>query len=434
MTSEARFIRADRVQTRWDFVDLEALLPSDHRARVVWGFVETLDLSPLYDAIKSREGEPGRPPPDPAVLLALWLYATIEGVGSARQLERLVERDVAYRWIAGGVPLNYHGLSDFRVGHVEVLDRLLSESVTALIAEGLVSLAEIAVDGTKVRANASRESFKTGSKLAQVEAAVEKRLTALKAEIESDPEASSRRKRAAQARAAQEVKERAERARAALDRVRAEKEKRAKTHPQDEAKKKSEPKASLSDPEARSMRFPDGAVRPAYNAQIAATPSEGLIVSVEMTDRRNDAGLAAPMVDDIVRRYGQTPEKLLVDTHYATSEDIAALAEHAAGPVKVFAPPPTERADVTPRSLANRKSKRAREPESVKEWRSRMETQAGQEVYGLRKLIERINANLKNHGFGFLYVRGLIKAKAVALWYALANNLMAAHRLRSKAA
>jgi transposase len=434
MTNEARFIRADRVQARWDFIDLEALLPSDHRARIVMSFVESLDLWALYDAIKSREGEPGRPPPDPAVLLALWLYATIEGVGSARQLERLAQRDLAYRWIAGGVPLNYHGLSDFRVAHVAVLDRLLSESVTALISAGVVSLAEIVVDGTKVRASASRDSFKTGTKLERVAAAVDARLAALKAEIESDPEASSRRQRAAQERAAREVKERTERARAALDRVRAEKEQRAKTHPQDEAKKTSEPKVSLSDPEARNMRFPDGAVGAAYNAQIAVTPREGIIVSVAMTDRRNDAGLAAPMVDDMVRRYGKAPDKLLVDTHYATSEDIAALAEHAAGPVQVFAPTPTERDNLTPHSLAKRKSKRAREPQSVKEWRSRMATPAGQEVYGLRKLIERINANLKNHGFGFIPVRGLIKAKAVALLHALANNLMAVHRLPMKAA
>ena len=129
MASDARFVRADRTQTRWDFVDLDALVPSDHRARIVMSFVESLDLSPLYEAIKAREGEPGRPPPDPAVLLALWLYATIEGVGSARQLERLAQHDPAYRWIAGGVPLNYHGLSDFRVAHVAVLDRLLTESV-----------------------------------------------------------------------------------------------------------------------------------------------------------------------------------------------------------------------------------------------------------------------------------------------------------------
>src|ERR1700680_3906677 len=98
---EARVIRADRSQTHFDFIALEALLPADHRARIVWSFVESLDLSALYDGIKSREGEAGRPPPDPAVLLALWLYATVEGIGSARQLARLVERDLAYRWLAG---------------------------------------------------------------------------------------------------------------------------------------------------------------------------------------------------------------------------------------------------------------------------------------------------------------------------------------------
>lgn len=434
MASEARFIRADRSQTRWDFVDLDALIASDHRARVVMGFVESLNLSPLYASIKAREGEAGRPPSDPAVLLALWLYATIEGVGSARQLERLAQHDPAYRWIAGGVPLNYHGLADFRVDHVDVLDRLLTESVTALIAEGIVSLAEIAVDGTKVRADASRASFKGASRLERIGAAAQQRLAMLKAEIADDPEASSRRKRAAQERAARQVKERAERALAALDRVQAEKQARAETHAKDEAKKKSEPKVSLSDPEARCMRFADGAIRPAYNAQIAAAPRQGIIVSVAMTDRRNDAGLAAPMVDDIVRRYGKAPARLLVDTHYATADDIAALAQHTAGPVEVYAPPPAERDDVKPATLAKRAKQRAAEPDSVKQWRSRMATEAGEAVYRLRKLIERVNANTKNHGFGFLPVRGLIKAKAVALWHALAHNLVTANRLRPQAA
>jgi transposase len=434
MAKDARFVRADRVQTRFELVDLDGMLPIDHRARVVMSFVEGLDLSALYEAIKAREGAPGRPPPDPAVLMGLWLYATIEGVGSSRQLERLANNDLAYRWIAGGVPLNYHGLADFRVAHVELLDRLLSESVTALIKAKVISLSEIAVDGTKVRANASRASFKTASKLARIEAAVEQRLAALKEEIEKDPKASSQRKLAARERAAREVKERADQARAALEKVRAEKEKRAKTHAKDEASKKEEPKASLSDPDARIMRFPDGAVRPAYNAQIAATPREGIIISVTMTDRRNDAGLAMPMVEDMVHRYGEAPKTLLVDTHYATSEDIAALAAHSAGPVTVYAPLPTERDNVKPATLASRKSKRAREPESVKEWRTRMGTQAAQDTYRNRKRIERLNAHVKNHGFGFMPVRGLIKTKAVALWHALANNIMAVFRLTRTAA
>jgi transposase len=429
---EARVVRPDRRQQRWDMIDLEGLLPADHRARVVWSFVESLDLSELYERVKSREGEAGRPAADPAVLIALWLYATVEGVGSARELERLAQSDAAYRWLAGGVPLNYHGLADFRVDSAEVLDRLLTQSVTALIAEGLISLDEIAVDGTKIRANASKGSFRTSDKLLKVEAAVAERLAALKPDLSSDPGASTRRRQAARERAAREVNERAGKARAALERLEGERKSRAAKHAKDEARKKA-PKASTTDSEARFMRFPDGAVRPAYNAQIAAAPIEGVIVSIDVTDRRNDAGLAGPMVDAIARRYGRTPDKLLVDTSYATGEDIVALAGHAAGPVIVYTPPPREGDDIKPASLVRRRRKREKEPACLKAWRERMASETGKAVYALRQRIERINADRKNHGFGFLAVRGLIKAKAHALWHAIANNLMAAQRLRANA-
>src|SRR3984957_904233 len=300
--NEARIIREDRAQARFDVFDLEALLPHDHKARVVWAFVEGLEIGSLYESIKSREGAAGRPAADPRVLLALWIYATIEGVGSARQLERLAEREVAFRWLAGGVAVNYHGLADFRVDHVEVLDRLLTQSVTALVSEGLVSLGDIAVDGTKIRANASRSSFKRRKTLRGIEAAVGERLAMLKKELDDDPASSARRERPAKERAARGVQERARRAIEAVERLAAERKAREQTHKSDEAKK-SEPKASLSDPEARQMRFADGAVRPGYNAQIAAAPVEGVIVAIEVTDRRNDAGFAPPRNNEIVPRY-----------------------------------------------------------------------------------------------------------------------------------
>jgi transposase len=270
--AETRVVRPDRRQLRWDMVDLEGLLPADHRARIVWSFVESLDLSELYEGIRSREGKAGRPAADPAVLLSLWLYATVEGIGSARELERLAQSDAAYRWLAGGVPLNHYGLADFRVESAEVLDRLLTQSVTALIAEGLISLAEIAVDGTKIRASASKGSFRTDEKLLKIEAvfclSVWLRLSRSFRAIRGLRPC---RRQAARERAAREVQERAGRARAALERLEAERKSRAAKHAKDEAKKK-EPKASTTDPEARSMRFLDGAVRPAYNAQIAAVP------------------------------------------------------------------------------------------------------------------------------------------------------------------
>jgi transposase len=434
MAGDARVLRADRSQLSWDLVDLEGLLALDHRARLVWRFVETLGLGPFYAAIRSREGEAGRPAADPKVLLALWLYATLEGVGSARELARLVGRDIAYRWLAGGVPVNYHGLADFRVGHAAELDRLLTESVTALVLEGLVVLDEIAVDGTKIRAPASARSFTRGGRLERIEREAAARVEGLKREVVSDPAASTRRRQAAQERAAREATAKVAKAHAALERLRAQKKAREKTHPEEE-KKKSAPSVSLTDLEARRMRFPDGAVRAGYNLQTAAVPDKGVIVAVKTTDRRNDEGLACPLVDEVVRRYGRAPKRALFDEGYAARADVEALAAHPAGAVQVYMPPPSEKpqAELSPKSRASRRYKRAKEPRAVQDWRARMQTEEGQAIFRRRKLIELIHAHYKHRGLDRLTVTGLIKTQAAALWHALAHNLMAGHRLRAAA-
>jgi transposase len=433
MSGDARYVEADRSQPSWDLVDLEAWLPADHRARLVWAFAERLDLGPFYAAIGSREGQAGRPPADPRVLLALWLYATLEGVGSARELDRLVRQDLAYRWLAGGVSVNYHGLSDFRVGWSEELDRLLVESVTALMAAGLVTLDELTVDGTKVRASASVSSFSRGGRLERIERQAAERVARLKQELDSDPAASSRRRQAAQQRAAREALAKADKARAALDRLREEKKKREKTHPEEE-KAKGDPAVSLTDLEARRMRFADGSVRADYNLQTVAIADKGLVVTVLATDRRNDQGLARPMVDEVARRYGSAPPRLLMDVGYASRADVEDLARHPAGRVSVYMPPPGEKpdAELTPTSLARRAAKRAKETKAVRDWRARMQTDEAAAVFGRRKLIERIHAHYKNRGLGQLTVRGQVKVQAAALWHALANNLMVDHRLRTQ--
>jgi transposase len=431
MLSDVRVLEANRSQLSWDLVDLEALLPAEHRARLVWRFVETLDLTAFYEAIRSRAGEAGRPAADPKVLLALWLYATLEGIGAARELDRLVRRDVTYRWLAGGVPVNYHGLSDFRVGWSKELDRLLTESVTALVSEGLVALDEIAVDGTKLRSPAASRSFTRGGRLERIERQAAERVERLKQEVASDPAAATRRRQAAQERAAREIEAKAAKARAALDRLHQEKRAREKTHPQEE-EHKGAPAVSLTDPEARRMRFPDGAVRAGYNLQTAAVPDKGLIVAVIATDRRNDQGLARPLIDAVARRYGRAPRRALFDEGYASRADIAALAEHALGPVIVYAPPPGEKpeAALNAAGRASRHYKRAKEPQAVRDWRARMQTAQAQAIFARRKLIERIHAHYKNRGLDRLTVRGLRKTQTVALWHALANNLMVGHRLR----
>ncbi|HET9273532.1 MAG TPA: IS1182 family transposase [Methyloceanibacter sp.] len=428
MKGQARVLRPDRAQLQWDMVDLEGLLSVDHRARMVWAFVESLELTAFYDLVAAREGEPGRPPADPAVLLALWLYATLEGVGSARELDRLCERDVAYRWLCGGVPVNYHGLSDFRAGHGDLLDRLLSESVAALIAEGLVDLDEVTIDGTKVRASAGKRSFVGAEGLARAERVASERVARLKAEVDTDAGASARRKRAAAERAAREIAARAQKARAMLDRLTAEKQERAKKHVKEE-QAKGEPRVSLTDPEARWMRFADGMIRAGYNMPIAAT-DKGIVLSVMASHRRNDAGLAMPMIDDIERRYGRAPKRALLDTNLAPADDIVALAERKPSAVIVYAPPPRQRDDVKPDTLRRRAAARAKEPQPLKEWRDRMASPQAQIIYRARRRIELVNAHIKNRGFGQLSLRGLANAKIIALWHALAHNILVAARLR----
>ena len=360
MAGEARVLEADRAQLRWDTIDLESQLALDHRARVVWAFVESLDLSELYARIQAREGEPGRPPPDPKILLALWLYATLEGVGSARQLDRLCERDLVYRWLCGGVPMNYHGLSDFRFDHAEVLDRLLTESLTALLAEGVVKLEEIAIDGTKVRASAGKGSFRRGAKLAVLEGMARERVERLKAEAQSDPAASEKRRQASRRRGAEDIARRAAEARRALEKLRAEKAERAKRHRKAEAAK-SEARVSTTDPEARLMRFADGAVHPGYNIQLVVATGTGVILAVQTTDRRNDSGQVDPMVEQVKQRLGLQPQRVLVDTHYATRQDIVDLA---AKEIDVFTPAPPDK-DVSSESQRRRLWQRQREPDAI---------------------------------------------------------------------
>jgi len=429
----ARVIRPNRTQLRWGLVDPEAWLPANHLARLVWAYVQTLDLTALYDKVRAREGESGRPPADPAVQLALWILAAIEGIGSARALDRLTERDLAYRWLSCGVPINYHGLADFRVTHADVLDDLLTKSLAVFMTEGFVNTDEIIVDGTKVKASAGKSSFKRKVRLDEAVAAARERVAKLKAEVDADPAASSKRREAARARALRGIEERAAKAEETLAEIEKEQKIRAERSPKEVAGRK-EPRASLTDAQARRMRFADGAVRAGYNVQLAVTGDHQFITGVQATDRRNDTGLARPMIEETERRTGQRVKRLLADTGYASVEDIEALGSRADNPVTVYVPPPADKENIKPENLVAREKKRAMEPEVIKDWRRRMATSEAAAVMERRKRIERVNAQGKNRGLGIMLVRGLEKVQAVAVLHALAHNLATALRLRAKRA
>lgn len=215
----ARVMSPQRHQVELRPVDLDALLAPDHPARTVWAFVQTMDLAPLYARIKSVAGRGGAPAIDPAILVALWLWATIDGVGSAREVDRLCERDDAYRWICGGVGVNYHSLADLRTQHEAWLDAQLTRSIAALMHRRVVTLNAVAQDGLQVCAHAKASSFRRRDKLAELLAQAQQQVQALKRELSEDAGASARRKQAAVERAARERQQRLAEAVAAMQRL-----------------------------------------------------------------------------------------------------------------------------------------------------------------------------------------------------------------------
>src|SRR6202000_1510941 len=227
-------------------VDIDSLIGHDHPVRVIWAYVDGLDLSELEDRVKARENRPGHPAPSPRLLLALWLYATSDGVGSARALDRLCDSHDVYRWLCGGVSLNYHTLSDFRVGCADLLDRLLVEHLAALNEAGLVDLEKLTQDGVRIRANAGAGSVRAEATLTLQRAQPEAVVAELKREVDADPEASNRRIRAAKERAARQRRERVQAAQAALAEI---KRKRKQLEAKGgKGKTPKEPRASTTDP------------------------------------------------------------------------------------------------------------------------------------------------------------------------------------------
>src|SRR3954463_8336395 len=309
-----------RDEPSWQVVDLDALIAPDHPARLGWSFVTSLELGELYASIKACTHPVGRTPIDPRLLLALWLYAVIDGVGSAREIVRLCQRDLVYRWLCGGVGVNDHAVSDFRSNHEAVLDRLLTDSVTALVKDGLISLERLAQDGVKVRAAAGAAAFRRQGRLTAIREQMAERIERLKSDLEGDAAASQRRKQAARLRAATEREERCRKALVRLRELEIEREMRpAKRDPKDKPKAV---RASTTDAEARVMKMPDGGFRPAYNVQVAGDPDSQVIVGVAIDTRGCDVGQLRPMLEQLQERYGQTPSWYLADGGVCRFADI----------------------------------------------------------------------------------------------------------------
>lgn len=407
-----RLMTADRQRSVLRPTEIDRLLPAAHRARVIWDFTGGLDLSRLTAKIKAVEGHAGAPAIDPRILLALWMYAISEGVGKARVLARLCESHDAYRWILGGVTVNYHTLSDFRRRNEAAVDALLTESLGVLLHEGLLALERVAQDGLRVRASAGAASFRRKPRLEQCLAAAEAQVERLKREADEPPDeppdgGRSARQRAAAERAARERLKRVRRALAELPAARA-----AKKQGQAE-----QARVSTTDPEARVMKLADGGFRPAFNVEYGTDTASQLIVSVDVVNVGSDMAQLGPGLDQVEARCGRPPGAALVDGGFAAADAITAAERRG---VTVYAPvqqpKDPERDPHVPRPGDSRE---------VGAWRVRMGTDAAKAIYKERAATaECVNALARLRTLERFWVRGLRAVRCVALLVALTHNAL----------
>ena len=408
----------DQIELR--AADLDSLIGQDDPARLVWAYVEPLDLSELEDRIKAREHTPGHPPASPRLMLALWLFAASQGVGSARALAQLCESHDAYRWLCGGVSVNYHTLADFRVGCADLLDRLLTEHLAALAKAGLIDLDTLAQDGVRIRASAGAASFRREATLDRHLAMAQSVVEELKREVDAHSDASNERIKAAKERAARERSERVKAAQAALGEIKRRRQDREQKR--GNGKKPKEPRASTTDPEARVMKMADGGFRPGYNVQVASAAGEQIVVAVEVCNTGSDRGLMRPMLERLRAHTGHFPGRYLADGGFCSAEDIEWA--HGQG-IEVYCPPTQSKHGTDP-YLARRG-----DGDGVLAWRARMASEPGKAQYKSRSICECIHARWRNWDLRQLTVRGIEKVRAVVLCYALTNNILQGHRLAS---
>jgi transposase len=403
---------ADRQQVRMIARSLDEMLHPEHQARVVWLMVDRLDLSDFKAAIAARGSEPGRPATDPHILIALWLYASLEGIGSGRELTRLCEAHDAYRWIVGGVSLNYHTINDFRVDHGQALDALFTQVIALLVKQGLVDVTRLTQDGVRVRASAGTSSFRRESSLTQLQADARAHLEALK--TQNDPAWSARQ----QARQLADAQDRQNRLDEALRQLPLQQAAQALAARRSGLDQPREARISTTDPDARRMKIADGGYRPAYNVQLAADPTSRAIVGVDVTNQGTDGHLDEPMRQQVEQRTGQKVKEHLVDGGYAVLD---AIDQAEANGVTIYAPVKS-----AGKSNADPHARKPKDTDHTFAWRQRMAGEEAKAIYRQRAAtIETVNADLTEHrGLRQFPVRGSPKVRCVALWLALAYNIL----------
>jgi transposase len=415
----------ERRQMGWVAQCPDDLVGADHPVRLVAAVVEKLDVSRFEEAIRARDGVSGRDTTDPRLLIGLWLYACIRGIGSARELARRCEESAPFQWLCGGVSVNHRLLSDFRSDHGSALDELFTQVIASLVDKGLVRVSRISQDGVRVRVSAGAGSFRRRERLEKLLVEARQHVEEVNRALQSPARTGlSARRAAARQRAVRERAERLEAAIAQLPELESRQAARLQHVGQGPAGARvraRQPRVSTTDPEARRMKMPNGGFNPAVNVQLATDTASRAILGVEVTNEGSDnAGLSEPMRQQVEQRTGGKVSQHLLDGGYLRRDDLERA--HAMA-VELFVPPkPAPQGPHQGRELEPKRGDSA----AVRAWKQRMADEEGKEIYKQRAATsETVNADLGGYrGLTQITVRGLQKARCVALWCALAYNVM----------
>ena len=309
---EPKLLRPIRDQIVSKKTCLDDLLPIRHTARIIWDFVATIDHTIFESRIKSHIGGAGRPAIDPRILMTLWLYAYSEGIASGRKLNDLVLENDVYRWIAGDVSVNYHSIDDFRSKNAEQFDEVSAQLLGILQKEGFLKLKRVGVDGVKIKSKTKKTSFRKKEKLDKYIKEAKKHIKEIQ-KTNINEEAVNERKKAARERAARERVEKLVSAKDEFEKLQAGKK----------GSRKDDVKVSITEPEARNMRFGNhGGFAGAYNVQVASDLDSGVMVGHVPTQDHNDAGGLMHILPEIRKNMGRLPEELVTDAQYTNSNHL----------------------------------------------------------------------------------------------------------------
>ena len=405
-------------------------LPEDHLAYFVSDVVEQLDLSTIESVYEKEER--GQPPYHPRMMTKILIYGYCVGVFSSRRMQKKLSEDVGFRVLAAGNQPDFRTISDFRKLHLGALQGLFDQVLQIAMEAGTIKLGQVVLDGSKVKANASKHKAMSYGRMQEEEKRIKEEVKRLLEQAEAtDAEEDTRYGRdktgeelpAELARRETRLK-RIQEAKRALE-ERAREEAKSKDKPEEKAKPKAKMQYNFTDPESRIMPGADGFVQ-AYNTQIAVEPDFQWIVGQRVSQATNDKQQLVPTMKAIEEQAGQKPQEVMTDSGYCSEANLKYLEEK-----KIEGFIATDKESYRDRHQPGPRGPLPQGATRVDRMRRKLQTKVGAAIYSRRKtIVEPVFGQIKQaRGFRQFLLRGLEKVQGEWAMICLTHNILKLHRL-----